>query len=100
MPKPDQQSPSQDLRNKIAIALCCDPEDDLKPKVSVTAKGYMAEQLKALARAHDIPIEVSPPLAEGLVGLKAGQHVPEEFFPVLAALMSHVESVQNKFKGH
>ena len=100
MPESGKERSVEAVRRKIAIALCCDPEDDLQPKVSATAKGYMAEQLMSLARCHGVPIEKSPPLAEGMVGLKVGQTVPEEFFPLLAALMSHVESVQNKFKAH
>lgn len=88
---------SEALRKKIAIALFCDPEAGMEPKVTTTARGYMAKQLLQLAEEHGVPVESSPPLVESLSALAPGQSVPEAFFPLLASVMIHVDSIREKF---
>jgi flagellar biosynthesis protein len=90
---PEEQNATQLLKH-FAIALKMDETRGLCPQVTVKARGKMVEHLLELAKKNGVPIEENPQLVEGLKFLECGQYVPESFFPLLAEIMSHVESIR------
>lgn len=60
----------------------------------VVAKGVdlLAQRIKAIARAADVPTVEDVPLARALVGVEIGEEIPEELFDAVAAVLSWVYS--------
>jgi flagellar biosynthesis protein len=86
----------QDVLKNYALALQLDEEHGLLPKVTGTARGHLVEQMLKIAEEHDIPIREDEHLAEGLQFLEVGQYVPDQFFPLLAELLYHVDIIAKK----
>jgi flagellar biosynthesis protein len=90
----------KDILQRCALALQLDEENGLAPKVTATARGHLVEQMLKIAEEHDIPIREDDYLAEGLQFLEVGQHVPEQFFPLLAELLFHVDHIAKKLSNN
>jgi flagellar biosynthesis protein len=84
---------AEELLQHMALALRFDEEDGLSPKVQAKARGLLAEELIRVAKENEIPIVEDESLLRGLSFLETGQKVPEAFFPLLAELVVHVESL-------
>ena len=98
-PEPEETS-AEKLLKQFAIALKLDENRGLCPQITAKARGNMVTQLLELARKNNVPIEESPALLEGLKFLDVGQHAPEHFFPLIAELLTHVESIRRHFDKH
>jgi len=81
------------LLEHLALALRFDEDEGLSPKVQAKARGRLAEELLRVAKENDIPVVEDESLLRGLSFLESGQNVPEEFFPMLAELVVHVEAL-------
>ena len=86
-----------DILKNCAIALQLDEEHGLAPKITATARGHLVDQMLKIAEENGIPIREDEYLAEGLQFLEVGQHVPEQFFPLLAELLFHVDTIAKKW---
>jgi flagellar biosynthetic protein FlhB len=81
----------------IAIVLRYRTGEDPAPRVTAKGKGEMAENIRALAREHGIPIVENIPLARMLFRrVKVGKIVPAETFKAVAAILAFVY----KMVGH
>jgi len=76
-----------------AAALTYDPSRDEAPRVVAAGRGYVAERIVALARAHDVPIHSDPDLAAALAALGADELIPPELYGAVAAVLAFVASV-------
>jgi flagellar biosynthetic protein FlhB len=75
----------------IAIVLRYRTGEDPAPRVTAKGKGEMAENIRALAREHGIPIVENIPLARLLFRrVKIGRVVPAETFKAVAAILAFV----------
>jgi flagellar biosynthesis protein FlhB len=75
----------------IAIVLRYRPDEDRAPRVTAKGKGEQAENIRALAREHGIPIVENVPLARLLFRrVKVGRTVPAETFKAVAAVLAFV----------
>jgi len=84
---------------KTAVALQYEHMVDLAPKVVATGKGSFAEQIIALAKAHDIHIHEDAELVKVLSMLEVNSFIPIEVYAIVAEILSYIYRQDNKIKG-
>lgn len=77
----------------IACALRYDPKQDSAPRLVAKGEGHIAEQIRQIARQHDIPLLRDVPLARALHGLELDTEVPAEMYEAVAEVLKWVEMV-------
>ena len=87
--KESEQVPSS-LKSRKAVALRYDPSKDGVPTVVATGKNYVADQIIASARRHNIPIREDKALVGALAELDCGRQVPPEMFRAVAEVIAWV----------
>ncbi len=80
---------------RTAIALYYDGEQ--APRVTARGHGSVAEQIIALAREHQIPLEEDPQLTALLAQLDLGQAIPQELYLVIAEVLAFAYIVTGRF---
>ena len=60
------------------------------PKVSATGRGYVAEQILALAFARGIKVRADADLAQILSAVDVDSDIPTEAFAAVAEILAHV----------
>ena len=81
------------VTNPTTYAIALTYERDKAPAPYVCAKGMrrMAEQIKKLARKHNVPIVENKPLARALYKkAKVGKVIPSEFYKTVAEVLAFV----------
>lgn len=84
------------FRDQLATALKMDKEKDWRPKITVQARGRLAEKLCELAETYEIPIVKDVDLAEDLKFLEVGTSLPTELFPPVAEILAHIYMISKK----
>ncbi|MBX3022580.1 MAG: flagellar biosynthesis protein FlhB [Bdellovibrionales bacterium] len=80
----------------IAIALKYD-ETMVSPRIVAKGADLIAEKIKDLARAHNIPIVENKPLARTIFKtLKVGASIPRELYTAVAEVLSYVYRLRKK----
>jgi len=75
----------------IAVALRYDRANMKAPRVVAKGLRLMAERIKEIARAHDIPIIEDKPLARGLYRhCPVGSEIPSAFYQMVAVILAQV----------
>jgi flagellar biosynthetic protein FliR/FlhB len=75
-----------------ACALKFDEEEDEAPILTAKGKDLMAEQIKKLAREHQVPIHENKPLAQSLYkDVEVGQMIPEDMYQAVAEVIAFLE---------
>jgi flagellar biosynthesis protein FlhB len=75
----------------VAVALRYDGEAMAAPKVVAKGLGPLAERIRAVARAHDVPVIQNPPLARALhAGVELGAEVPPAHYRAVAEVIGYV----------
>lgn len=75
----------------LAVALRYDAAIMAAPMVIAKGQGIIAENIKEIARAHDIPIIEDKPLAQTLFKLvEVGMAIPEELYRAVAEILAYV----------
>ncbi|MBR4083796.1 MAG: EscU/YscU/HrcU family type III secretion system export apparatus switch protein [Lachnospiraceae bacterium] len=87
----------QKEKNKQAIALSYDPEEDA-PKVIASGRGQLAEKIIEKAKEHDVPIHRDDKLADTLSRLEIGDMIPPELYEVVAEILVFVDAM-DKLRG-
>ncbi|KHF39795.1 EscU/YscU/HrcU family type III secretion system export apparatus switch protein [Halalkalibacter okhensis] len=80
-------------RKRKAFALRYQPEIDQSPKVVGTGQGFVAEEIIAKAKEHDIPIQEDPSLVEMLATLEVNRSIPSELYEVVAEVFSFIYKI-------
>ncbi|MCP4021364.1 MAG: flagellar biosynthesis protein FlhB [Desulfobacteraceae bacterium] len=83
-------------KQKKAVALKYDQENDAAPKITAKGKGIVAEKIIELALAHDIPVKDDPDLIEILSELEIDEEIPSEIYVAVAELLAFVYSANKK----
>jgi flagellar biosynthetic protein FlhB len=79
----------------IAIAVRYDQGVDTAPVVVAKGKRLIAERIRDVAKANDIPIVEDKPLARSLYDVaEPGEQIPEEFFAAVAEILAYVYSLK------
>lgn len=87
---------SADLRNRAAVALRFDPDQDDAPVVLAKGKGYIAEAILELARQAGIPAIEEPELLQLLEGVEIGQYIPPEAYTLVAEIIAFLMSLDER----
>ena len=85
-------------KNKLAVALTYEMERDDAPRVSAKGKGFMAEQIIALAKKHNIEIRKDTDLAVMLSKLDLDTPIPLEAYAAVAEILSYIYKANQKAK--
>ena len=86
----DDNKPSE------AVALGYDPNKDNAPKVLASGKGYIAEEIIAVAKKNGIPIQDDPILTAALMEIDINQTIPPELYRVVAEVLSFIYRIKMK----
>lgn len=71
-----------------AVALQYEPDSGRAPRVTAKGQGTIAEQIIALAQAHEVHIHESPELLEVLIRLELGDEIPEALYRAIAEIIA------------
>jgi len=80
----------------VAVALQYDSQKDSAPRVLCKGLDARAQDIKALARRHDIPMLRNVPLAHALFRVDVGQEIPEELYDAVAEVLNFVYGLHKK----
>jgi len=96
--KNDQMESEQDISptRKKAVALRYRRGEDSAPHVVAKGSGYIAEQILAIAREHDIPLYQDPDLVEVLAKVELGDVIPPELYKAVAEVLAFVYNLNRK----
>lgn len=82
----------------LAVALKYDPDKSDAPMVLAKGAGYVAEQIKQVARSAGIPIVENKPVAQGLYKLvEVGRSIPTDLYKAVAEVLAYVYRLK---QGH
>jgi flagellar biosynthesis protein len=73
-----------------AAALQYDPVSSEPPEIVAAGRGLVAEQIVAIAKAHNVPLREDPGLVEALSRLEIGSLLPRELYVVVAEILAWV----------
>ncbi len=86
----------REKKRRVAAAIRYDPEKDAAPRVTAKGKGYVADRIIELAKAHDIPIKNDPGLAEILSRLDIDEQIPVEIYRAIAEILAFVYAMNSE----
>ncbi len=72
--------------HELAVALHYDGEG--APRVTAKGRGHVAEQILALAREHNVPIQQQPDLVRLLSKVDLGEEIPEALYVAVAEVIA------------
>lgn len=76
---------------QLAMALKFDASDMIAPRVLAKGAGFIAERIKEIARAHDVPIVEDKPLAQAMYQMvEIGDYIPVELYQAVAEILAYV----------
>ena len=81
---------------EMAIALQYDKDKDVAPRVVAKGLRLKAEQIREIARQHNIPLMKNVTLASALYRVDVGQEVPEELYDAVAEVLNFVYELQRE----
>lgn len=80
-----------------AVALEYKPPKNSAPIVTAKGVDYLAEQIKEIAKANDVPIVEEAPLARTLYyAVDIGKEIPEKLFKAVAQILAYVYKLKRK----
>ena len=79
-------------RTPAPLAVALHYEKPNAPRVVATGRGQIGENIIALARAHGVPIEENPGLAEALADIDIGDEIPVELYRAVAEVLTFILS--------
>jgi flagellar biosynthesis protein len=82
----------KDSKQKTAIALRYDKDQENAPKVVAKGKGYLAEQIIAVAKEAGIEIHKDEDLSKILDTLDIDTIIPVEAYTAVAEILSYIYS--------
>ncbi len=85
---------------EYAVALRYRADEDAAPVVVAKGRGAAAEHIRALARAHGVPVIAQPPLARLLHKLvPEGRAIPATLFQAVAEVLAYVYRLRRRAAG-
>jgi len=87
-----------DKSQEKAVALRYNLEEDQAPVVVAKGRGFIAEQIKELARASGVPLKEDKELADYLMALDLYEQIPPELYAVVAEVLAYIYSMNNKYQ--
>ena len=85
-------------KGKLAVALRYEQGKDEAPRVAAKGKGYIAEQIIALAKQHNIEIREDADLVMLLAKLDIDMPIPLEAYAAVAEILAYVYKANDQMK--
>jgi flagellar biosynthetic protein FlhB len=82
----------------LAVALRYEPKEMSAPRVVAKGAELIAQRIKELAAAHQIPLVENKTLAQNLYKLDLGGEVPSQFYQAVAEILAYVYKLKKKIK--
>jgi flagellar biosynthesis protein len=79
---------SEPEKPTLAVALTYDKPR--APRVVAMGRGWLGEKIIETARAHGVPLEQNPALAEALATVELETEIPEELYRAVALVIGFV----------
>lgn len=80
-----------------AVALTYDNTKNSAPKVVAKGVDFIAQNIKKLAREHNVPIIENPSLARALYDqVEIDYQIPEDFYKAVAEIFGYIYELKNK----
>lgn len=86
----ESKADKEKRKDKKAVALGYDKEQDRAPRVLATGQGTIAEKIIEMARANNIPIHEDAALVEMLGQLELNSFIPIEAYVTVAEILSYI----------
>ncbi len=86
----------KDDKQKKAVALKYNIEEDNAPRIVANAKGEAAQKIIRIAEEHNIPIREDQDIVDILVQLNIGEEIPMELYEVIAEILSFIYRLENR----
>ena len=80
-----KQKPPQE-----AVAIRYDRDRENAPRVVAKGKGYVAEQLLAIARRHAVPVYQNQTVTQLLMAVELDREIPPELYQAVANVLAYV----------
>lgn len=77
-------------RSTIPLAVALQYEKPDAPRVVATGRGQIGQNIIDVARAHGVPIEENPGLAEALAEVEIGDEIPVELYRAVAEVLTFI----------
>jgi len=81
-----------------AVALRYDEKKESSPRVVAKGQGYVAQTIKALASAHNIPIRHDDELVELLSQIDIDREIPQELYAAVAEILSWIYRANDEMR--
>jgi flagellar biosynthesis protein len=82
---------------RAAVALFYDGKTT--PRVTAKGQGHIAEEILALARAHNVPMYKDAALASLLARIELGEKIPEKLYVAVAEVIAFAYRLSGKWPG-
>jgi len=82
----------------FAIALKFNAEEMIAPRVLAKGAGHVAQRIKEIATAHQIPLVEDKPLAQALYKMvELGDYIPAELYRAVAEVLAYVYRLKGMY---
>jgi flagellar biosynthesis protein len=88
---------NNDITHKVAVALEYDHKG--APRVTAKGKGFVAENIIALAKENNIAIEENPVLASALSQIELDDEIPEALYRAVANVLTFVLQARGELRA-
>jgi flagellar biosynthesis protein len=85
-------------KDKLAVALAYERDKDAAPVIAAKGRGYIAEQIIALAKQHNIEVREDADLVALLSRLDIDMPIPLEAYAAVAEILAYVYKANDKAK--
>jgi flagellar biosynthesis protein len=73
-----------------AVAIRYDRDRENAPRVVAKGKGFVAEQLLAIARRHAVPVYQNQTVTQLLMAVELDREIPPELYQAVANVLAYV----------
>ena len=86
----------EDKKPPMPSAIALNYDGKGAPRVTAKGKGYIAEQILAVAKEHNIPLHEDPDLVRLLAQLDLGDEIPRELYLAVAKVIAFAYMMKGK----
>ena len=83
-------------QNQINIAVALEYDGESAPKVTAKGEGSIAQQIIAIAKNHDVPLQENPELVQMLSHIELGEEIPEALYLAVAEISAFAYILRGK----